>query len=692
MAGKPSIYLANVPLSQVLLRTFSRLVVRVDDMSRLVSEIDGLSDKGIEAFEILDYRESITPLAPYRDAFRWLIRLGGENLERVLEDRAHFDKNRTTFLLEQDDPELLRLALTLSALGLRTRILLDAPREADLEVLKALLAYHLESPAHAAALAPFSSIKAALEDGGGRNLWHFNEEDYQSRLYLTAQGRLTLSERFARRERFYEVQEVLRANTFEGTALFKQLRGYARGLFADMEDCAFCRHYPICGGWLRFEDSIFDCTGWQELFETLRQARQRRPRPPLKTRKRSRPPLKTRKPPSVPRTKRRSAEKTASPRHQAAEDSKYVTFVVTEECNFRCTYCYLVHKNPNHPMPLKVAQQALDYLLTHRDLFPENKLTLEFIGGEPFLAVGLIEKILDYHLARAFELDHPWFTNCDITITTNGALYGKPEVQRFIKRFRQRLGITITVDGPAHVHDRARVYHDGRGTYQDVAANIPLWLAQFSEASTKVTISPENLPYLAESILHLFALGIKRAQSNVVFEDVWKPRDDEILEQQLDQLAVAMVAEGLWRNHECTFFDRGIGKKLDPRRPGRNWCGTGRMLAVDCAGNFYPCNRFMKFALLKRQPRTVGNVREGLDVNRVRPFLALTRLAQSSRGCIECPVGTGCAWCTGFNYDDARTPTIFQRATYLCLMHKARARANRRYWASVDALMAEEKS
>ena len=49
-----------------------------------------------------------------------------------------------------------------------------------------------------------------------------------------------------------------------------------------------------------------------------------------------------------------------------------------------------------------------------------------------------------------------------------------------------------------------------------------------------------------------------------------------------------------------------------------------------------------------------------------------------------CKIARGCAWCQGFNYDAATTPTIYQRATYICRMHKARVRSNERYFRAVD--------
>ncbi len=368
---------------------------------------------------------------------------------------------------------------------------------------------------------------------------------------------------------------------------------------------------------------------------------------------------------------------------------KSVTFVLTEECNFRCTYCYLVHKNSKSRMSFEVAKAAIDYLMEHRELFPEEQVNWDFIGGEPLLEVELIEQILEYSRRRAYELDHPWFTRCGAGITTNGANYGTPRVQQFIKRYRDLVGISMTIDGPKHVHDIARVYPDGSGTYDTVVANVKLWLEQFPGVATKVTIAHENLPFLAESVLHLFDLGIKEIHSNVVFENSWEPGDPQILEQQLNVLCDEMIKRDIWRDHSSSFFASHIGRPYNPANNG-NWCGAGKMLAIDHQGNFYPCNRFLGFSMAKREARSVGNIHEGLNLNRVRPFLALTYSSQSPQKCMECEVATGCAWCQGFNYDDALTPTIYQRAVHICEMHKARVRANERYFKKTAAILAEQ--
>ena len=60
--------------------------------------------------------------------------------------------------------------------------------------------------------------------------------------------------------------------------------------------------------------------------------------------------------------------------------------------------------------------------------------------------------------------------------------------------------------------------------------------------------------------------------------------------------------------------------------------------------------------------------------------MTLGRKVQSKPECIDCEVASGCAWCQGENYDAAETPTIYQRSTAICKMHKARVRANNYYW------------
>ena len=145
-------------------------------------------------------------------------------------------------------------------------------------------------------------------------------------------------------------------------------------------------------------------------------------------------------------------------------------------------------------------------------------------------------------------------------------------------------------------------------------------------------------------------------------------------------LADAIIDGRYYTDYACSFFTEHMGKPMDCQLQNQNWCGAGRMLAVDAAGEFYPCTRFAQYSLRDKKAWIIGNIHEGIDRNKLRPFLTLDRCTQSTQECIDCEVADGCAWCQGENYDAAETPTIYQRATAICKMHKARVRANNYYW------------
>jgi len=364
--------------------------------------------------------------------------------------------------------------------------------------------------------------------------------------------------------------------------------------------------------------------------------------------------------------------------------AKTVMLIVTEDCQLRCHYCYLAGKNSKNKMSFAIAKQSVDFIIDNRDRFPEKSIIWEFIGGEPFLEIELIDQISNYIETKLYSAKHPWLDSHRFSFTTNGILYDNEKVQKYINKYKSNLSIRITIDGTPNKHDMHRVYPSGRGSYNDIVKNVPLWLKQFPVGHTKVTVTSSDLLYIKESVLHLYNLGIKHISINVVFENVWREGDEAIFEKQLIELADRIIDEELFQDHTCSFFSETIGQ---PIIDNHNWCGAGKMLAVDYKGNFYPCHRFTPFSLVQRKAVPIGNCFEGIDDNKLRPFLSLDLSTQSPKECIKCKVATGCAWCQGTNFDSADTDTIFQRATYLCEMHKARVRANNYYWHKLNRII-----
>lgn len=359
---------------------------------------------------------------------------------------------------------------------------------------------------------------------------------------------------------------------------------------------------------------------------------------------------------------------------------KYITFNVTEDCNLACTYCYFTHKNNKNRMSYDVAIKAVDNILQDTSLLYYDGVVWDFIGGEPTLEISLIDKICDYILIRMFQLEHKWFYCYRFMIGTNGLLYETKEMQQFIRKHGMNLNVNITVDGNKEKHDLSRKNKHGEGSYDNVVKVLPRWFEQNNNVSTKATFAHDDLPFLKDSIINLWNLGFKIVMANVVFENVWVENDDVIFEKQLKELADYIIDNSLWDKYSVRFFSHNLGYSNSDSINKFNYCGSGNMLAIDSRGDYFPCVRFLDSAVNGKMGRRIGNMEDGLNYDAIRAFQVLSTYDQSSLECLNCDVSSGCAWCTGFNYDDSDENTIFQRKTYLCKMHKANVRAAKYFW------------
>lgn len=371
-----------------------------------------------------------------------------------------------------------------------------------------------------------------------------------------------------------------------------------------------------------------------------------------------------------------------------AGEAKDITFCVTEACSLRCSYCYIVTNNGHKNLTKEQAKKNIDFIFDNPELFYESSVIWNFIGGEPLLEIELMDWMCDYLKLRMYESrTDDWFNDHMFSLSTNGILYHKPQVRKFIDKNKDHLSIGFSIDGVKELHNKYRVYQDGRGSFDDVIKNVPLYKADFgNNASTKATLSHDSLPYIFESIKFLSSLGLN-IYMNTVFEDVWREGDDDIFYDQLIQTADWLIETGKWRTQAVSLFDYMLFDRQG-ERSNKNWCGSGKMLHIDVDGNLYPCTRLALYSMTKRKNGlSIGDIEKGYDQNKLDTFLNLTKSDQSDMKCLTCDIESGCAWCSGHNFDDSGS--IFKRATYICKMHKARMKANRYYFNRLEKLVGE---
>lgn len=132
-------------------------------------------------------------------------------------------------------------------------------------------------------------------------------------------------------------------------------------------------------------------------------------------------------------------------------------------CNLDCTYCFFLSKDALYPgESMRMSSETLETYL--RQLFesqPDGPVSVAWQGGEPTL-MGL-----DFY-QRVIKLIHQFARPTQIiehTMQTNGTLLND-EWAKFLKQHSVLVGLSI--DGPRAMHDKYRVWKDGRGSFDDV--------------------------------------------------------------------------------------------------------------------------------------------------------------------------------------------------------------------------------
>ena len=362
--------------------------------------------------------------------------------------------------------------------------------------------------------------------------------------------------------------------------------------------------------------------------------------------------------------------------------------LLTKNC-----YCYQGHKGKNR-MSFETAKKFFDLVVSGDKGFknyinPEKSpgLVVDFIGGEPFLEVELIDQICTYIMDKLIELNHPWAMKTMFSICSNGTLYRDEKVQAFLRKWANRLSFSVTIDGNKELHDSCRVFPDGSPSYDIAVDAASDWMKRGNHMGSKITIAPGNISFLYDAVIHMIDLGYDEINANCVYEEGWTAIHATTLYDQMKRLSDYFLEKDLDFEHDffCSLYNEDFFQPKDPDDL-QCWCGgTGNsMIACDPQGRIFPCIRYMESSLNGAQePYSIGDVDNGIGHTkcyecRIQCMAKIDRRTSSTDECFYCPIATGCSNCSGYDYQVNGTPD--SRATFICIMHKARALGNLYFW------------
>jgi len=169
-----------------------------------------------------------------------------------------------------------------------------------------------------------------------------------------------------------------------------------------------------------------------------------------------------------------------------------LTILPTEQCNFRCRYCYEDFKIGK--MTPRVVN-AVKSLLQNR-ISTLDRLDIDWFGGEPLVATEIVRDIQSH----AFELCDQYDVPLHASMTTNGYLL-RADLFRSLNSIGLR-HYQITLDGKAEEHNKTRILASGSSTFERIWSN--LLAAASTDLSFQITlrihITAQNLDTIEEFV------------------------------------------------------------------------------------------------------------------------------------------------------------------------------------------------
>ncbi len=150
-------------------------------------------------------------------------------------------------------------------------------------------------------------------------------------------------------------------------------------------------------------------------------------------------------------------------KRMASTEQLSLIVMPTEQCNFRCVYCYEKFLKPQ--MKGEV-QTGLKTFLT-KTMPRIHGLSIEWFGGEPLEGMDAIRNI-SRHAVQTAKENNIFF---GASMTTNAYLL-TPEVFEEAINDWKVARYQITLDGPREYHNQRRVLQNGEGTYDRIISNI----------------------------------------------------------------------------------------------------------------------------------------------------------------------------------------------------------------------------
>jgi sulfatase maturation enzyme AslB (radical SAM superfamily) len=287
-----------------------------------------------------------------------------------------------------------------------------------------------------------------------------------------------------------------------------------------------------------------------------------------------------------------------------------LTINIANACNLWCSYCYADHGQYHAASSLMAPATAVHIVERCLKFYPTIR-SLQFFGGEPLLNVAAIEAVGEY-LTTRYGKNGP-----TLVATTNGTVLSERTVDVLAK---YGIALTVSLDGPAEIHDHLRPAKSLRSSHAAAMANIDILRSRGIELDIECTYTSGHLrneisvvdlmnyfydelgidvPHIAWAYLPRPTEGIRGSelQNNVFRTELNTQMREhlpaETLEWEFREAAALSIRNIVNASGPALSFVMGIAKQLATRTPTCNYCPAfNTQLSISAQGEAFPCFMF----------------------------------------------------------------------------------------------------
>lgn len=321
-------------------------------------------------------------------------------------------------------------------------------------------------------------------------------------------------------------------------------------------------------------------------------------------------------------------------RQHYRNDILELILLASEDCNFRCQYCYEDFQRGTMKPEVR---EGIKKMVEKRAAGLRD-LTVGWFGGEPLYGFKAIEDLSPFFC----EIAEKHSLNYTSHMTTNGYLL-TPDVAEKLLAWKVNY-FQITIDGLAEQHDKNRPTRDGQGTFHTIFANLQSLKMREEKFTVRLRINYDqnNSPHL-EGLLELFHQEFgSDDRFKVAFHQVGKwggPNDANLAVCGSDE------AKNVRSQLQKSALDKGLtlnGGLSDANTPGSNVCYAARPYnyLIGADGKIMKCT----VALDKQDHNVVGKLTsEGeMEMDMDKYALWVEPAFQNDGNCRRCSIVPTC--------------------------------------------------